>query len=164
MTPLPAVPVHLRHLPRAHFRTLEGNYSLSGLVGFEMNKKVVGIIGTGAIGTEACRIMKVRTVARARRGLRVEVCCGCSAVIRQYEPNSSHLESYSALCRTNSSRPNQAHTARTLMFSPLPVPLPLALLITVLPSPFHPNNSLCCLHPCSTLPSLPGHRLQGAGV
>ncbi len=56
------MPVRRRHLPRAHFRTLEGNYSLSGLVGFEMNKKVVGIIGTGAIGAEACRIMKVRGV------------------------------------------------------------------------------------------------------
>ncbi len=40
--------------------TPAGNYSLNGLVGFEMFKKTVGVIGTGAIGYEACRILQVR--------------------------------------------------------------------------------------------------------
>ncbi|EFJ43869.1 hypothetical protein VOLCADRAFT_65549, partial [Volvox carteri f. nagariensis] len=47
-----------RHLHEAHIRTRMGNYSLSGLVGFEMGRKVVGVIGTGAIGIQACRILK----------------------------------------------------------------------------------------------------------
>ena len=47
-----------RSLAHAHERVLQGNYSLNGLVGFEMYKKVVGVIGTGAIGYEAARILK----------------------------------------------------------------------------------------------------------
>jgi phosphoglycerate dehydrogenase-like enzyme len=38
---------------------MQGNYSVSGLVGQEINNKVVGVLGTGAIGAEACRIFKV---------------------------------------------------------------------------------------------------------
>lgn len=38
---------------------LQGNYSLSGLVGRQMGGKTVGVLGTGAIGAEACRIFKV---------------------------------------------------------------------------------------------------------
>jgi len=47
-----------RNLHIAHLRVLQGNYGLSGLVGYEMNNKTVGVIGTGAIGYEACRILK----------------------------------------------------------------------------------------------------------
>jgi D-lactate dehydrogenase len=39
-----------RHIHRAHNRIREGNFSLDGLVGFDMNGKTVGIIGTGKIG------------------------------------------------------------------------------------------------------------------
>lgn len=52
-----------RQIHNAHARTLTGNYALNGLVGFEMNKKTVGVIGTGAIGVEACRILKVGAAA-----------------------------------------------------------------------------------------------------
>lgn len=45
-----------RSLHQAHARVLQGNYALSGLVGFEMFGKTVGILGTGAIGAEAVRI------------------------------------------------------------------------------------------------------------
>lgn len=39
-----------RHTARAHNRVREGNFSLNGLVGFDMHKKTVGIFGTGKIG------------------------------------------------------------------------------------------------------------------
>lgn len=48
-----------RCISAAHQRASQGNYSLNGLVGFEMYKKTVGVIGTGAIGIEAVRILKV---------------------------------------------------------------------------------------------------------
>ncbi|KXZ56322.1 hypothetical protein GPECTOR_1g284 [Gonium pectorale] len=47
-----------RRLHDAYMRTRMGNYALSGLVGMEMKRKVVGVVGTGAIGVEACRILK----------------------------------------------------------------------------------------------------------
>ncbi|KAG2493320.1 hypothetical protein HYH03_008455 [Edaphochlamys debaryana] len=47
-----------RHLHTANIRVRIGNYSLSGLVGMQLKGKVVGVVGTGAIGYEACRIFK----------------------------------------------------------------------------------------------------------
>lgn len=35
------------------------NYALSGLVGFEMKNKTVGVYGTGAIGLAAAKIFHV---------------------------------------------------------------------------------------------------------
>lgn len=46
-----------RHITRAHARVREGNFSLNGLVGFEMRGKIVGIIGTGRIGKCAAEIL-----------------------------------------------------------------------------------------------------------
>ena len=44
-----------RKLIRAHNRVLEQNFSLDGLVGFDMNGKTVGIIGTGKIESVAAK-------------------------------------------------------------------------------------------------------------
>ncbi|MFA7692092.1 MAG: 2-hydroxyacid dehydrogenase [Candidatus Hydrogenedentales bacterium] len=46
-----------RHLVRAHARVREGNFSLNGMVGFEMHNKTAGIIGTGRIGRHAAEIL-----------------------------------------------------------------------------------------------------------
>ncbi len=39
-----------RHIPRAYTRTKDFNFSLSGLTGFDLHGKTVGVIGTGKIG------------------------------------------------------------------------------------------------------------------
>lgn len=39
-----------RKIHRAYARIREGNFSLSGLLGFDMHGKSAGIIGTGRIG------------------------------------------------------------------------------------------------------------------
>lgn len=46
-----------RHLTRAHERVREGNFSLDGLVGFEMAGRTVGVVGTGRIGKCAAKIL-----------------------------------------------------------------------------------------------------------
>jgi len=46
-----------RHVNRAYNRVREGNYSLDGLVGFDMHGKTVGIIGAGRIGLCAVNIL-----------------------------------------------------------------------------------------------------------
>lgn len=46
-----------RHICRASNRTREGNFSLDGLVGFDLHGKTVGVIGTGRIGRAFCKIM-----------------------------------------------------------------------------------------------------------
>ncbi|MGA9523770.1 MAG: 2-hydroxyacid dehydrogenase [Myxococcaceae bacterium] len=45
-----------RHLHRASARVREMNFSLEGLVGFDLRGKTVGIIGTGRIGTATANI------------------------------------------------------------------------------------------------------------
>ena len=49
----------------AHIRMWAGDYTLSGLVGFELRCKTVGILGTGAIGAAAARIFCVSPSAAA---------------------------------------------------------------------------------------------------
>lgn len=46
----------VRSVHRAVNRMRESNFELSGLVGRQLRGKVVGVVGTGAIGVEACRI------------------------------------------------------------------------------------------------------------
>jgi len=47
-----------RKLHRAYNRVRELNFSLDGLVGFDMYKKTVGIVGTGSIGVALAHILK----------------------------------------------------------------------------------------------------------
>ncbi|KER09453.1 MAG: 2-hydroxyacid dehydrogenase [[Candidatus Thermochlorobacteriaceae] bacterium GBChlB] len=46
-----------RKLTRAHNRVREANFSLNGLVGFDMNGKTAGIVGTGKIGAVVAKIL-----------------------------------------------------------------------------------------------------------
>lgn len=46
-----------RHMHRAYNRVREGNFSLDGLLGFDLNGKTVGIVGTGQIGEVVARIL-----------------------------------------------------------------------------------------------------------
>jgi D-lactate dehydrogenase len=47
-----------RKVHRAYLRVREFNFSLDGLVGFDMHGKTVGVVGTGKIGEAFSRIMK----------------------------------------------------------------------------------------------------------
>lgn len=47
-----------RKLTRAHNRVREGNFSLDGLVGFDLKGKTVGVVGTGKIGRVFAEIMR----------------------------------------------------------------------------------------------------------
>jgi D-lactate dehydrogenase len=46
-----------RNTHRAHARVREGNFSLDGLLGFDIRGRTVGVVGTGQIGLAFCRIM-----------------------------------------------------------------------------------------------------------
>ena len=46
-----------RKIPRAHFRVRDGNFSLEGLLGFDMHGKTAGVVGTGKIGAIVARIL-----------------------------------------------------------------------------------------------------------
>jgi D-lactate dehydrogenase len=80
-----------RRLVRAHARIRELNFSLDGLVGFDMHGKTVGIIGTGKIG---------QIVAHILHGF------GCKLLCSDLMPNAELAERYharyvdiSTLCR-----------------------------------------------------------------
>lgn len=47
-----------RKLHRAYVRVREGNFALDGLLGFDLGKRTVGIVGTGKIGAAVTRILK----------------------------------------------------------------------------------------------------------
>lgn len=46
-----------RHIPRAHNRVRDANFSLEGLVGFDMAGKTAAVIGTGQIGMIVARLL-----------------------------------------------------------------------------------------------------------
>ena len=47
-----------RKIPRAYYRTRDNNFTLNGLMGFDMHGKTAGIIGTGKIGKVLAGILK----------------------------------------------------------------------------------------------------------
>ncbi|MDO6473279.1 2-hydroxyacid dehydrogenase [Maribacter sp. 1_MG-2023] len=47
-----------RKTHKAYNRVREGNFSLKNLIGFNLHKKTVGVIGTGQIGATFCKIVK----------------------------------------------------------------------------------------------------------
>jgi len=47
-----------RKIHRAYNRVRDANFSLEGLVGFDLHGKTIGVIGTGRIGAAFCRIMR----------------------------------------------------------------------------------------------------------
>lgn len=47
-----------RKIPRATWRTRDGNFSLHGLMGFDMHGKTIGIIGTGKIAKILIQILR----------------------------------------------------------------------------------------------------------
>jgi len=46
-----------RKIPRAYNRVRDLNFSLDGLVGFDLHGKTAGVIGTGRIGTQVARLL-----------------------------------------------------------------------------------------------------------
>lgn len=47
-----------RKTHRAYSRTRDNNFAISGLLGFDMNEKVAGVVGTGQIGRIMCEILR----------------------------------------------------------------------------------------------------------
>lgn len=47
-----------RKIHRAYFRTRDGNFALTGLMGFDMYRKTAGVIGTGKIGKALIKILR----------------------------------------------------------------------------------------------------------
>ena len=47
----------VRRIPRAWYRTRDGNFTLDGLLGFDLHGRTVAVVGTGRIGTAFARIM-----------------------------------------------------------------------------------------------------------
>lgn len=68
-----------RKIHKAYHRVREMNFTLDGLVGFDLNGKTVGLIGTGKIG---------RVVARAMHGL------GCQILAFDINENAEIISKY----------------------------------------------------------------------
>lgn len=66
-----------RKIHRSYARVREGNFSLDGLVGFDLNGKTVGVVGTGRIGSVFARIL---------------LGFGCRVIAHDLEQNSALLE------------------------------------------------------------------------
>jgi len=48
----------VRRIPRAWYRTRDGNFTLDGLLGFDLHGRTVAVVGTGRIGIAFARIMR----------------------------------------------------------------------------------------------------------
>ncbi|MCS6800035.1 MAG: 2-hydroxyacid dehydrogenase [Myxococcota bacterium] len=80
----------VRKLHRAHARVREWNFSLEGLVGFDLHGKTVGIVGTGRIGRVAARIFLGFGCVVLAHDLRVDAELQAAGV--QYVPLRELLE------------------------------------------------------------------------
>ncbi|RYH31752.1 2-hydroxyacid dehydrogenase [archaeon] len=67
----------VRRIPQAHLRVRGGNFSIDGLLGFNLNGKVVGLVGVGKIGI---------AVAKAFQGF------GCQVIAYDPMPTREGLE------------------------------------------------------------------------
>jgi len=47
-----------RNLHKAYIRTVQGNFSLEGLRGFDLKGKVLGVVGAGNIGVHVMKIAR----------------------------------------------------------------------------------------------------------
>lgn len=71
-----------RHIPRAYNRVREGNFSIEGLLGFDLHGKTVGVVGLGKIGLCAarllhgfgCRVLAVDPAPPAERHQEITLC------------------------------------------------------------------------------------------
>lgn len=72
-----------RHIHRAHNRVREGNFSIDGLLGFDMFGKTVGIVGAGRIGL---------CVAQILQGFR------CQVLLSDAKPSAEALASGLPFC------------------------------------------------------------------
>ncbi len=68
-----------RKIHRAYYRIREGNFSLNGLLGFDLHNRTVGIIGTGKIG---------RITGQILHGF------GCHILAYDLDPNQEFSEKY----------------------------------------------------------------------
>lgn len=64
-----------RKIPRAYIRTRDFNFSLNGLMGFDMHGKTAGVIGTGRIGQ-----------------VFIDICKGFGMKIVAYDPRPKEIE------------------------------------------------------------------------
>ncbi len=74
-----------RKIHRAHARVREWNFSLDGLVGFDLHGKTVGLIGTGRIGRAAARIFNGFGCRVLAHDLRADPATGAELGIRFVE-------------------------------------------------------------------------------
>jgi D-lactate dehydrogenase len=102
-----------RRISRAYNRVRDGNFSLEGLLGFDLHGKTVGVIGTGKIGTLFARIVQgfgCRVLAfdpypnaemeRIARYLPFEDLAGASDIISLHcplTPDTRHLINHEAV-------------------------------------------------------------------
>lgn len=101
-----------RHIHRAYNRVREHNFSLTGLIGYDLAEKTVGIVGTGKIGRIAAKIYRgfdCRVIAHdispchdwaAQQGIEYT---SLSGLLNESDIISLHLplnsETYHLLCR-----------------------------------------------------------------
>lgn len=73
-----------RKTHKAYFRTRDNNFSLNGLLGFDMHGKTAGVVGTGKIGKIAIQILKgfgMRVLASDKyQDQKFALECGCEYV------------------------------------------------------------------------------------